>query len=73
VRPTKRQQDELLAELQEIEELEMEQNLLSVTAPPARQTAAAQPEKELFLPSVPSKPLTEEERELAELEASMAF
>eukprot|EP00276_Gloeochaete_wittrockiana_P004148 CAMPEP_0184660822 /NCGR_PEP_ID=MMETSP0308-20130426/35420_1 /TAXON_ID=38269 /ORGANISM="Gloeochaete witrockiana, Strain SAG 46.84" /LENGTH=220 /DNA_ID=CAMNT_0027101685 /DNA_START=59 /DNA_END=721 /DNA_ORIENTATION=+ len=65
--------DELLAELQEIEELQMEEELLSVSAPPVRQTAPTQPEKELFLPSVPTKQLTEEERELAELEASMAF
>lgn len=59
--------------MQEIEELQMEEELLSVSAPPVRQTAPTQPEKELFLPSVPTKQLTEEERELAELEASMAF
>ncbi len=66
--------DELLAELEELEQDGLDADLLDVAAL-APEPAVAMPSAPISAPSAPKTavPMTDEDRELAELEASMAM
>eukprot|EP01115_Flamella_aegyptia_P006215 TRINITY_DN26198_c0_g1_i1.p1 TRINITY_DN26198_c0_g1~~TRINITY_DN26198_c0_g1_i1.p1 ORF type:complete len:221 (+),score=91.13 TRINITY_DN26198_c0_g1_i1:60-722(+) len=69
-------EDELEEELAMLEEESLDAQLLNVQQVPQQQQqvpAGVQPEQQIHLPSVPQNQLSQEEKELAELEASMAW
>lgn len=72
-------EDDLAAELQELEQESLDEQLLSKEATPSASSSQAQQQPEISAPSVPKgepsrkTAMTEEEAELEELKASMAM